>query len=123
MRTAALAARNATPAQAARITALAETMGKDDRPHDQTTNDDIDFHLAIAEASGNALFSQIVGSFVPLMRVAVPQAWKTRRTDEQRSDMLERHRRLARAIANRDPEEAERSMAAHFDDAIGALLR
>jgi len=123
MRTAALAARNATPAQAARITALAETMGKDDRPHDQTTNDDIDFHLAIAEASGNALFSQIVGSFVPLMRVAVPQAWKTRRTDEQRSDILERHRRLARAIANRDPEEAERSMAAHFDDAIGALLR
>jgi DNA-binding GntR family transcriptional regulator len=57
------------------------------------------------------------------MRVAVPQAWKTRRTDEQRSDILERHRRLARAIANRDPEEAERSMAAHFDDAIGALLR
>jgi DNA-binding FadR family transcriptional regulator len=123
MRTAALAARNATPAQAGRITALAEAMGKDDRPHDQTTSDDIDFHLAIAEASGNELFSQIVGSFVPLMRVAVPKAWSTRHTDEQRSDILERHRRLARAIANGDPDEAERSMAAHFDEAIGALLR
>jgi DNA-binding FadR family transcriptional regulator len=123
MRTAALAARNATPAQAGRIVALAEAMAMDNQPHDQTTDDDIDFHLAIAEASGNALFNQIVTSFVPLMRVAVPTAWHTRRTPEQRADILERHRRLAWAIANRDAEQAETCMAAHFDEAIGALLR
>jgi DNA-binding FadR family transcriptional regulator len=123
MRTAALAARNATTAQAARIVALAEAMGRDDQPHDATTEDDIEFHLAIAEASGNALFNQIVGSFVPLMRVAVPQAWQTRRTAEEQSEILDRHRKLAWAIANRDPEEAEKRMAAHFDEAIGALLR
>ncbi len=123
MRTAALAARNATPVQSARIVALAEAMGKDDQPHEQTTEDDIDFHLAIAEASGNALFNQIVSSFVPLMRVAVPQAWKTRQTDEQKAEILDRHRRLAWAIASRDPDEAERCMAGHFDEAIGALLR
>ena len=57
MRTAALAARNATPTQAARIVALAEAMGSDESTHAQTTEDDIDFHLAIAEASGNALFT------------------------------------------------------------------
>jgi DNA-binding FadR family transcriptional regulator len=123
MRTAALAARNATPVQSARIVALAEAMGKDDQPHEQTTEDDIDFHLAIAEASGNALFNQIVSSFVPLMRVAVPQAWKTRQTPEQKAEILDRHRRLAWAIANRDADEAERWMAGHFDEAIGALLR
>ena len=123
MRTAALAARNATAVQAARIVAIAEAMGQDDQPHEQTTEDDIDFHLAIAEASGNALFSQIVASFVPLMRVAVPQAWKTRQTDDEKSDILNRHRRLAAAIANHDPHEAERCMAVHFDEAIGALLR
>lgn len=122
MRTAALAARNATSVQAARIVALAEAMGEHE-PHDQTTEDDIDFHLAIAEASGNALFNQIVMSFVPLMRVAVPQAWKTRRTADERTDILARHKRLAWAIANRDSKEAEQAMAAHFDDAIGALLR
>ena len=122
MRTAALAARNATPVQAARIVALAEAMGGE-HPHDQTTEDDIDFHLAIAEASGNALFNQIVVSFVPLMRVAVPQAWGTRRTEDEKRDILERHKRLAWAIANRDAGEAERCMAAHFDEAIGALLR
>jgi len=123
MRTAALAARNATPSQAARILALAEAMGEDDQPHQQTTEDDIEFHLAIAEASGNALFSQIVASFVPLMRVAVPQAWKTRQTDDEKSDILNRHRKLAEAIANHDPIEAERWMGTHFDEAIGALLR
>jgi len=123
MRTAALAALNASPSQAARIVALAEAMSKDDQPHDQTTEDDIDFHLAIAEASGNALFNQIVVSFVPLMRVAVPRAWSTRQTEEERSDILNRHRKLAGAIANRDPEEAERWMTLHFDEAVGALLR
>lgn len=123
MRTAALAARNATPSQAARIVALAEAMSKDDQPHEETTEDDIELHLAIAEASGNALFNQIVVSFVPLMRVSVRKAWNTRQTPEQRADILGRHKRLAWAIANRDPEEAERSMAAHFDEAIGALLR
>ena len=123
MRKDAIAARNATKVQAARIVALAEAMGEDDQPHAQTTEDDIEFHLAIAEASGNALFNQIVMSFVPLMRVAVPQAWKTRRTDDEKTDILARHKRLAWAIANRDADEAEQAMAAHFDDAIGALLR
>jgi DNA-binding FadR family transcriptional regulator len=123
MRTAALAARNATPVQAARIVALADAMGAEDQPHEQTTEDDIEFHLAIAEASGNALFNQIVVSFVPLMRVAVPRAWQTRTTDDQKRDILDRHKQLAWAIANHDPIEAERWMAAHFDEAIGTLLR
>ena len=123
MRTASLAARNATPTQAARIVALAEAMGQDDQPHDETTEDDIEFHLAIAEASGNALFNQIVASFVPLMRIAVPQAWKTRQTDDEKADILARHRNLAWAIANHDPDEAERCMGMHFDETIGALLR
>jgi DNA-binding FadR family transcriptional regulator len=100
-----------------------ESGRRDDQPHDQTTEDDIDFHLAIAEASGNALFNQIVASFVPLMRVAVPQAWKTRQTDDEKADILARHRNLAWAIANHDPEEAERCMGMHFDETIGALLR
>ena len=123
MRTAALAARNATSVQAARIVALAESMGRDDQPHEQTTEEDIEFHLAIAEASGNALFNQIVVSFVPLMRIAVPRAWKTRQTEEEKSDTLDRHRNLARAIAERDPDAAEKWMSMHFDDTIGALLR
>lgn len=122
MRTAALAARNATPTQAARIVELAAAMGGD-HPHEQTTEDDIRFHLAIAEASGNALFSQIVASFVPLMRIAVPRAWSTRHTEDEKRDILDRHKCLASAIANGNEQEAERWMSMHFDESIGALLR
>lgn len=123
MRTAGLAAQNATPRQAARIVALAEAMFSDNEPHASTTDEDIEFHLAIAEASGNALFHQIVQSFVPLMRVAVPKAWHTRRTVEERADILDRHRKLAQAIADGDSAEARRWMGLHFDELIGALLR
>ena len=120
--TAALAARHATAEQAARIVDLADRMSRADEQDTHTTEDDIAFHLAIAEASGNALFRQIVVSFVPLMRVAVPKAWATRRTPEERADSLDRHRKLAHAIADRDPEAARHWMSAHFDESIGALL-
>lgn len=123
MRTAALAACNATPAQVERILALADAMARDDQPHEQMTEEDIAFHLAIAEASGNALFFKIVTSFVPLMRVAVPLAWKTRQSAEEKHDILDRHRRLAQAIADGDAAEARHWMGLHFDEAIGASLR
>ena len=60
VRTAMLAAANATPVQAAKIVDLAEQLEADDDADQQTTDTDIEFHLAIAEASGNELFHQIV---------------------------------------------------------------
>jgi len=122
MRTAELAARNATLPQARRIIALAERLASEDEQQERLTEEDIAFHLAIAEASGNALFHQIVSSFVPLMRVAVPKAWDTRRTPEQRQEIRDRHLKLAQAIADREPDQARQWMAAHFDQSIGALL-
>ena len=122
MRTAELAARHATLPQARRIVAIAETLAHDGMEQQRLTDEDIAFHLAIAEASGNALFHQIVSSFVPLMRVAVPTAWKTRHTAEQRQEIRERHLKLAHAIADHQPHEARFWMAAHFDESIGALL-
>jgi DNA-binding FadR family transcriptional regulator len=80
VRTAMLAAANASKAQAEGIVALAERLEAEDHADDQTTDTDIAFHLAIAEASGNELFHQIVISFVPLMKVAIPEAWRTRQT-------------------------------------------
>ena len=121
--TAALAARHATPQQAAQIVELAGSMTHDNADKGQTTEVDIAFHLAIAEACGNALFRQIVVSFVPLMRVAVPRAWKTRQTLDERIDIVDRHRSLAAAIAAGDSESARLNMAAHFDESIGTLLR
>ena len=123
LRTAMLAAENRSDAEAAHIVALAEAMAEAGDDMAKVTACDIAFHQAIAEASHNALFLQIVRSFAPMMRLAVPAAWKTRTTDDQKTMVLARHRALAQAITNRDPEAANRAMTDHFDRSIDSLLR
>lgn len=121
--TSALAARNRSDAAARRIVALAEEMAQADDRQDSLTALDIAFHQAIAEASGNALFFQIVRSFERLMIDAVPRAWSTRSRAEERKHTLEFHRDLAAAIAAQDPVAARTAMERHFDDSIGDLIK
>jgi GntR family transcriptional regulator, transcriptional repressor for pyruvate dehydrogenase complex len=122
-RTAALAATARTDEEAARIVALAEAMAADKDDLARRTAHDIAFHNAIAHASHNVLFIQIVASFAPLMEVAVPTAWSTRIAKRQKQLMIDRHIAVAVAIRDRDPEAAAAAMARHFDDAIGDLLK
>jgi len=86
------------------------------------TRHDIAFHQAIAKASGNALFYNLIRSFESLMTVAVPTAWHSRITADQRATVLEQHHRLAEAIANRDPAAAVAEMNTHFDTSIADLF-
>ena len=123
LRTAELAATERTEAEAERIVALAEALAADADDLAARTRHDIAFHEAIAAASHNALFVQIVASFGPLMQVAVPTAWQTRTAQDQRQVMIDRHRAVAYAIASRDPGAAVAAMTAHFDVSIGDLLK
>jgi GntR family transcriptional repressor for pyruvate dehydrogenase complex len=122
LRTATLAATQRTAAEASAILTLAEAMAEDLDDFDRMTRHDIAFHDEIARASHNLLFVQIVASFGPLMEVAVPTAWRTRRTDAERRTMIDRHLELARAIEAGDPEAAAHAMGAHFDSSIGNIL-
>lgn len=122
-RTAALAATARTDAEAAEIVALAEAMATDKDDLGKRTAHDIAFHNAIAKASHNVLFIEIVASFAPLMEVAVPTAWSTRIAKSQKQVMIDRHRAVAIAIRDRNPEAAAAAMGVHFDDAIGDLLK
>jgi DNA-binding FadR family transcriptional regulator len=123
VRTAALAASQRTEAEADEILAHVDDMERhiDDRA--VLTVHDIAFHEAIARASHNTLFIQIVSSFAPLMQVAVPTAWSTRMAEGDRALMIERHRSVARAIKAKDGKAAAAAMSAHFDDSIGDLLK
>ncbi|RZJ06179.1 MAG: FadR family transcriptional regulator [Brevundimonas sp.] len=122
-RTAALAAAYRTEAEAARIVQLAEALENDIDDRDTMTAHDIAFHEAIASASHNPLFLQIVRSFAPLMRIAVPAAWSTRLAQADRHTIIERHHAIARAIRDGDPAAAEAAMNAHFDVSIGDVLK
>lgn len=122
LRTAELAAVNRSGADADEIVRAADAMvvaGDDLR---EVTRHDICFHQAIARASGNALFLQIVRSFEPLMTVAVPTAWRTRVTPEQREAILEQHHLIADAIRRGDADRAAHAMGEHFDASIGELF-
>lgn len=122
-RTAALAAASRTEAEAKIILAHAEAMAREYEDQNALTRHDIAFHNAIARACHNPLFVQIVASFAPLMEVAVPTAWRTRVAAEQKASILDRHHAVARAIVAGDPDAAAAAMAAHFDTAIGDLLK
>jgi DNA-binding FadR family transcriptional regulator len=121
-RIAALAAERRSAVQAARIMDLAEAMRTSMGDMAATTQYDIAFHEAIADAAGNALFAQIVRSFGPLMAVAVPAAWQARVTETERQGTTERHLAVARAIQARDPEAALAAMEDHFEAGVGNFL-
>jgi DNA-binding FadR family transcriptional regulator len=120
--TARLAALQRSGAQAAEIVALADAMAADANDAGRRAEHDIAMHLAIAQASGNPLFGKIVGSFGPLMDVAVPAAWRTRTDEGQRDAMIERHLAIARAIAAQDGAAAADAMEAHFETSIRDML-
>ncbi len=122
LRTAELAAIHRTDAEAEAIGRHADAMRAAGDDLTEVTRHDIRFHQAIAQAGGNALFLQIVRSFEPLMTVAVPTAWRTRVTPEQREAILQQHRAIAQAIADADPLAAARAMSRHFDASIGNMF-
>lgn len=123
LRTVALAATNRTDAEAARIVELAEAMAASMDDTAAMARHDIAFHETIAQASRNVLFLQIVSSFGPLMETAVPQAWATRSTEDERQSTIARHRAVADAIRRKDAEAAVAAMDAHFDTAVEDVLR
>ena len=123
MRTAALAAEQRTSDEAAEIVALAEAMAADRDDMVQKTRHDIAFHKAIAAATHNAMFTQLVASFGELMEVAVPAAWATRTDEADKVRTIDYHRAIARAIADGDAAAAAETMGRHFDASIGNLLR
>nr|WP_232307145.1 FadR/GntR family transcriptional regulator [Sphingomonas sp. Y57] len=122
-RTAELAAWNRSDEEAALIVALAEAIAEAGDDRDRVVAADIALHEAIARASHNPLFLQVIRSFAPMMQRVVPAAWRTRTTADDRADVIARHRALARAIADRDPRAAREAMDRHFDRTIDDMFR
>ena len=122
LRTAELAAIRRSDAEARAIIGHAQAMAAHGDDLDELTRHDIAFHQAIAKASGNVLFYNIIRSFESLMTIAVPATWQTRTTAEQRAIVLDQHHRLAETIANRDTAAAVAEMNTHFDTSIADLF-
>lgn len=118
LRTAELAATERTDREAAEIVRLATGIAEAGDDLLLRTRHDLDFHAAIAAASHNELFLQIVRAFAPMMEIAIPAAWHTRKAEAERERISILHQTLAEAIAARDPAGARAAMDAHFDASI-----
>jgi len=122
VRTAHLAALRHTESDLAAIRAATKAMRKHGTGREAAIEDDIAFHIAIARATQNPLYTVLVESFSLVIRQTAPLSWAARRTDEQRRGVHDMHDAIADAITLRDVEAAEVAMAAHFDNSVKALI-
>lgn len=120
-RTVELAAMRRTAREAEAITGHALAMRKAGGDLVAQTEHDIAFHAAIARASHNPVLALLVSSFADVMRETCPVGWRSRRDDAERQLVFDAHDRIAEAIADQDPEAAERAMIAHFASSLTAL--
>ncbi|TWH79216.1 GntR family transcriptional repressor for pyruvate dehydrogenase complex [Novosphingobium taihuense] len=97
---------------------IAEALVSETGHIDRVVELEVEFHNLIATASRNILMGHLLESFVPLMREAIPAAWRTRKTSLERQRVHDAHRRVAKAILDKDAKAAEEAMSHHFDDDV-----
>ena len=82
---------------------------------------DIDFHLAISEASGHSLFNEVAQAVLPVL--GRPFAQKTTTDIKLTQESLSEHRKIFSALEARDPAKAEKAMRFHLQRSRRSLLK
>jgi GntR family transcriptional repressor for pyruvate dehydrogenase complex len=105
------AAQRATDEQIARMSALFEGMMESWKARDLSLLDeqDLHFHLAVAEAAGNSLLLHLAQSLYALVDRFIKVVPHTKAG-------MENHRRVLQAIVERDPAKAEAAMRILLDE-------
>lgn len=115
--TAGLAARRATPEQAAEVAAAADRL-REGMDAATAAVADVDFHRAIAVAGGNEFFVILIDS----LRDALLDVQRPTLADPKINQTARRaHRRIADAIVAGDPGQAREAMRAHLQVAHGQM--
>ena len=117
-----LAAIRRSDTEATDLLALAQAMGHAVDDPARLMELDLSFHILLAQASRNPVFTLIIGAFQGITRQTWPIGWKSRPTAASRDLMLATHMDIARAVAASDPQQAVASMSQHFDESVRALL-
>jgi GntR family transcriptional repressor for pyruvate dehydrogenase complex len=118
----ALAALRRSEQEADEIRREASAMRASMADPEQLLRHDLAFHMALAHAAKNPVFTLIVGAFQGITAQTWPIGWRSRTSAAARDAMIATHERIGAAITAGDPEEAVREMALHFDDSIRALI-
>lgn len=122
LRSASLAALRRSDAEAQILQDTVAQMFVSIEAPDRLMGLDIHFHEVIARASGNSLYTILIGSFRVITEQTWHIGWRSRGSLENRTENIRCHERIATAIAVQDPVRAEAMMAEHFDSAMTVLL-
>lgn len=106
-----LAANRVTPKLVTKLRAILRNMAKHTAAPDAFSAADIDFHLAIAEASGNRIYATVLRSLQNRC-IQFAQANRGDKASYQRT--LEAHRSIVDTIESGDPALAAAAMHAHL---------
>ncbi|TRW96001.1 FadR family transcriptional regulator [Paracoccus sp. M683] len=111
-----LAALRASPADLNRIEVALELLEAGMRRRQPQREADLDFHMAVAEASGNEVLVQMLGTTRSTMLAAIDVAQSLTRqgTDERIEAVITEHRQIAEAIRARDGDGAALLMGYHL---------
>lgn len=116
---AALAALRRTPESLKSINAWAERMAKPAISLDGFVKADLGFHLAVAEAAANPFFLSI-STLIEVVLVAMLTISSPAEDPQRLATSVAQHKRIAKAIANRDPDEARLAMRIVIDNGVDA---
>jgi GntR family transcriptional repressor for pyruvate dehydrogenase complex len=115
-----LAAERATPEEKTKIEELIQELELHLNEPDEAARIDLDFHVAIAEASHNKLLLTLVLSLRNLIHDFLKLGYVRRRTSDI---ILKEHRRLFAAIQAGDAETAEQAMRAHLTRSAAWMVK
>ncbi|MGJ8694572.1 MAG: FadR/GntR family transcriptional regulator [Thalassotalea sp.] len=114
----AVAATRITDEQVARLYELIEEMAEEEKLPDSTEEADCKFHLLIAEASQNSAFYETIKWLWDLRSKSIltNSFFKTIRKEGVHPS-IEDHKKIAAALAQRNPERASLAMKNHIENA------
>ena len=116
-----LAATRATDAQLATLAETAALMRAALADSDAYVELDTEFHLRLAEATGNALILHLMEAIREILHGSIREGFLSRK-DARRIEIAHaRHETLIAELRRHDADAAAATMEAHFDDAIASL--
>jgi len=121
-----LAAENATREDVSRLQALATAMGRPSHTAETLAFADLEFHLAVAEASKNP-FMRSVSTLIEAALVGIFKLSSPAEEHDKIEEVAQSHKRIVDAIAQQDAKAAHRAMErvimVGMERVVGALHR
>ena len=115
------AAERGSPDQIAEIAHHYALMAQPDRAARHKAEDDLNFHMSVAKASGSTVYLHLMGVLSGILEdMFAYHRYRLQIGPQYHRLLLDQHRAISESIQARDGEAAARAMAAHLDTVLSS---